>query len=178
MFEFQYAGDSYHGCSSRRPKENRLNIFNWSLKHCWMEQTLLRMIWLNQQIHRRWKTFPEDHSRSYDWIIRLWLYVFWDGFYTRKMSFSSNWMNPQFPLTVCCCSVTKWSDNGSRDVKGMKNTFLRPHTMRSTARAKGADISSPLRSAWLKKDCFLILPNILFSYPGQLNRSPCQSLID
>ena len=107
MFEFQYAGDSYHGCSSRGPKENRLNIFNWSLKHCWM----LRMIWLNQQIHRRWKTFPEDHSSSYDWIIRLWLYVFWDGFYTIKMSFSSNWMNPQFLLTVCCCSVTKWLDS-------------------------------------------------------------------
>ena len=118
MFEFQYAGDSYHGCTSRGPKENRLNIFNWSLKHCLMELTLLRMIWFNQQIHWRWKTFPEDHSSSYDWITRLWLYVFWDGFYTRKsqhggvyvkVHFLSFFMSESWTRSIVCpCGLSFW----------------------------------------------------------------------
>ena len=31
--------------------------------------------------------------------------------HTRKKSFSSNFQNPKFSITVCCCSVTKWSES-------------------------------------------------------------------
>ena len=41
----------------------------------------------------------------------------------RKKSFSPNYLNPPFFLTVCWCSVTK-------GVKGMKKAFLRPLTIR------------------------------------------------
>ena len=34
--------------------------------------------------------------------LRLWLYVLWKRFYTRKKSFSSNFLNPRFFLTVHC----------------------------------------------------------------------------
>ena len=35
----------------------------------------------------------------------LWLYVFWNGFYTRKKKFSSNYKYPHFFLFTCCCSL-------------------------------------------------------------------------
>ena len=35
--------------------------------------------------------------------------------HTRKKSFSSNFQNPKFAITVCCCSVTKWSESSIVD---------------------------------------------------------------
>ena len=47
---------------------------------------------------------PHPHTVSFLCVydLRLWLYVFWNRFYTRKKSFSSNFLNPQFFLTVHC----------------------------------------------------------------------------
>ena len=41
--------------------------------------------------------------------------VFWNGFNTRKESFSFNYKNPHFFLTVYCCSVTKGSDSSKAE---------------------------------------------------------------
>ena len=43
--------------------------------------------------------------------LRLWFYVFWNGFYTRKVIFIQLQEFPTPPY-CCCCSVTKRSDSG------------------------------------------------------------------
>ena len=45
--------------------------------------------------------------------LKLWLYVFWNGFYTTAI-FIQLQKSP-FLLTTCCCSVTNWSDSGNAE---------------------------------------------------------------
>ena len=59
------------------------------------------------------------------------IYVFWNGFYTSKKQFSSNYWNPQFHHTVPL--VDHFLEAGPHfdtNKKGMKDAFSRPFTMR------------------------------------------------
>ena len=64
------------------------------------------------------KRFPHPPSKGQLFMnflvrfyFRVWLYVFWNGFYTRKVTFIQL-QNFPTPLYCCyCCSVTKQSDS-------------------------------------------------------------------
>ena len=71
-------------------------------------------------------------TKKYFWCtfdLILWLYVFWNGFYTRKSQFSCNFWNPQFLLLlllnlriIICKRPVRHFDNQEKD---MKSAFLR-----------------------------------------------------
>ena len=58
--------------------------------------------------------------------LRLWFYVFWNGFYTRKVIFIQLQEFPTPPYCRCC-SVTKRSDSGIAEaLKALKMHFRDP----------------------------------------------------
>ena len=91
---------------------------------CTIDGLLLRQPYQDQRIYRLplhlqvlngWglrssiKQFVSFFLCTFD--LTLWLYVFWNEFYIRKVIFIQLQEFPT-PPHCCCCSVTKWSDSG------------------------------------------------------------------
>ena len=93
--------------------------------HCWFREVTKKQIFYGQADRKHLHPTPLrsaccDFLCIFDLI--LWLYVFWNGFYTRKVI---SMQLQEFPTPPLLCQ--KWSDRG---VKGIKNAFLRPLKMR------------------------------------------------
>ena len=88
---------------------------------CLLREGIKRRTFYGQADRKRLPPFPLLRSAFWD----LWFY----GFYTRKFIFIQLKEFPA-PLFCRCYSVTKRPVSGNRGIKGIKNAFLWPLTIR------------------------------------------------